>query len=605
MAPILGHGETQVLEEFWRKEKKNREGDSVEKTLKGQGVRAQQADVPLSARNATSTQLSASLIQRNAPLEITTSSPHSRPDHGNSSSKTGIASTKRDYWAEAAEKLQRTKPEVFQKLALAIHENSKTSETLEERIQQVLTESITAITDRQWRIKWGSRLNVSLRGVVDNVVKALIKFKDVGSAAASLDPVHAGLPWAAICVLLPLALNLSSQEQAAKSGLDKVSMILARYSAMEGVYIQQDGVKLTKTLEDLLVELYTKILEYQAVAACFFSKSSLGRYGRAIPKWDDFVGVLKEVQDLDSECVRVMQALEAEINKRSGKMLEGLFKLAEQILEKLQSQTERNEEIILWLSNVKYGGDHDRARRMLGSSYTKSGQWLLKGASYLDWKGSHHPHQHSSVFWLRGPVGTGKTSLTSIVIQEHLENLQLSTKERLVYFYCSEKEQPPTTSLEVFRSMLAQLSWSSDGLNVTEEIKNLYMSAHRLSGAGRPDNQQCVELMLALTSARLKVTIIIDALDECADPWTLLSSLKEISTNLSNTASFFFSSRMHIEVSKYFPDCITVGPGGNTEDIENYIKNEMAIPHQRLLGGNYPELEKRLSRVLTDRAQNM
>ncbi|KAK4691497.1 hypothetical protein P7C71_g5516, partial [Lecanoromycetidae sp. Uapishka_2] len=288
----------------------------------------------------------------------------------------GSITTKRDFWAEAGKKLGQLKPDVYQKLELAIQEGSNASGTLEERIRLDLSNKIAAITDRQWRIKWGARVNIPMRGLLEGVVKALEKFKDVGSAAASLDPVHAGLPLAAVCVLLPLILNLSSQEEPAKSGLDTISMIVARYAALESVYFQQDSIKLTKNFENTLVDLYAKILEYQAVAACFLGKRTLARYGSAIPKLDDFVGVLKEVQDLDEECIKLIQAIEAEAGRQSGRQLEKLFSLAEKVLAKLQSQCDMNEKIIDWLSDIEYGGDHDRARDTLGVSYAKSGEWF-------------------------------------------------------------------------------------------------------------------------------------------------------------------------------------------------------------------------------------
>ncbi len=439
----------------------------------------------------------------------------------------------------------------------------------------------------------GTRLNIPMRGLLENVVKTLEKFKDIGSAAASLDPIHAGLPWASICVLLPLVLNLSSQEHAANSGLDKISMILARYSAMESVHSHQDNIKLTMTVENALVDLYAKILEYQAVAGCFFSKRTLARYGRAVPKFDDFIGILKEVEDLDNDCTKLIKYLK----------LESILDKAEEMLAKLQSQSNMNEKAIQWLSGVNYGVDHDRARQKLGSTYTKTGQWLLQGTSYLNWKydGCLSP----SAFWLRGPVGTGKTSLTSIVIQEHLEELKASAQERLAYFYCSEREQPPTTSLEVIRSLLAQLSWNSDGVTIADAVKGLYTSANHISGAGRPDIEQCLDLVQIVASACPKVTIIIDALDECADSWTLLSSLEIVGKRLQNNIALFVSSRMNVAVSEYFPQCITIGPESNTGDIENYIQTEMAIPHQRLLEGNHSRLEQRLARVLTARSENM
>jgi hypothetical protein len=196
--------------------------------------------------------------------------------------------TRRDYWAGAGAKLRQSKPEIHEKLVLAIEEGSHSSGTLEERIRFVLSDSIATITDRQWRIRWGARLDVPMRGILAGVVKALEKFKDVGSAAASLDPTYARIPVAAICVLLPLALNLPNQEDAMKVGLDKIATIVTRYSAMEIAYTRQGDLSLSKNCEDAIVDLYTKILEYQAIAAAFLGKRTPGRYISAVVNPKDF-----------------------------------------------------------------------------------------------------------------------------------------------------------------------------------------------------------------------------------------------------------------------------------------------------------------------------
>ena len=43
---------------------------------------------------------------------------------------------------------------------------------------------------------------VVLRDQLNRLLKVVTVFKDVGNAAASLDPVHAGLPLAGFCVLM-------------------------------------------------------------------------------------------------------------------------------------------------------------------------------------------------------------------------------------------------------------------------------------------------------------------------------------------------------------------------------------------------------------------
>ena len=54
-----------------------------------------------------------------------------------------------------------------------------------------------------WKLPFKVRKHeVTLRDCLKEVVKALKLFKDVGSVIASLDRVHAGIPWAAVNVVL-------------------------------------------------------------------------------------------------------------------------------------------------------------------------------------------------------------------------------------------------------------------------------------------------------------------------------------------------------------------------------------------------------------------
>lgn len=146
-----------------------------------------------------------------------------------------VPEVRRNYWAEALDRLRESKPDVYRKLDSAIQDGTSTSGSLQERIGAVLTDHIEVITERQWRIKWGAR-NVPIRDLLESVTKALDTVKGVGSAAAALDPIHAGLPWAGVCVLLPLVLNFPGQEDAAKTGLDKIANIVTRYTVVEAVY---------------------------------------------------------------------------------------------------------------------------------------------------------------------------------------------------------------------------------------------------------------------------------------------------------------------------------------------------------------------------------
>ncbi|MCJ1251086.1 hypothetical protein MMC30_008317 [Trapelia coarctata] len=462
---------------------------------------------------------------------------------------------------------------------------------------------------RQTKPDIAKKLETLVEEAADRVVLALqVAIKEVAAPLSNLDPVHIGLP------LAGLLLNFSQQHEAAKVGFEKVMEIIARWLVIEANFNpeedeldaknslsrnslvtnkelagrnkekqQQFSIERRMAQRKALIGLYSKILEYQTIAASYFGRNTLERFGRAIPKLDDFVGLIKEITDLHLDCLQLFFLWELLSNTR--------FHAA-------KAQQEQDENLLRWISDYQYDADHDHAMRKLGSRYRKSGQWLLQHTAYQGWLNSI-----PSVFWLRGPVGTGKSSLMSIVVQDHLENLETAAKERLAYFYCSGKESPGP--IYVLQSLVAQLAWNSDGNTIAEPLRDNYAAANKISGGGKLDIERCIELIITLTEGCTKVTLFIDALDECEDSWSVVSSFYKIIEASSGNIRVFLTSRMQVEVDKVIQSCAIVGPEENINDVRSYIKTEVTCHSRRLLEGKRPDLEDRLVNVLSLRAGDM
>ena len=78
---------------------------------------------------------------------------------------------------------------------------SSVKEDLQTKVSSILSRNLNKMTSRQWSIKWKGKPR-QVRDQVDRIVKVVQVAKDSGSAAAGLDPIHAGLPWAGVCILL-------------------------------------------------------------------------------------------------------------------------------------------------------------------------------------------------------------------------------------------------------------------------------------------------------------------------------------------------------------------------------------------------------------------
>lgn len=71
----------------------------------------------------------------------------------------------------------------------------------EAQLNDLVNDKLSYMNERQWRISLGNK-SIEVRTQVDRILKIVTVAKDFGSSLASLDPIHAGLPWAGVCLLL-------------------------------------------------------------------------------------------------------------------------------------------------------------------------------------------------------------------------------------------------------------------------------------------------------------------------------------------------------------------------------------------------------------------
>ena len=245
-------------------------------------------------------------------------------------------------------------------------------------------------------------------------------------------------------------------------------------------------------------------------------------------------------------------------------------------------------------------------RASLGSRYANSGQWL---SLHVDqWLQS----RDSSVAWLCETVSTGKSCAVSTVVQHFTPRVATDTEHHVAYFYIFQKQVGRSESIDIFRCLISHLARSHDGASIAGPVKAMYdeRGRDRVSGRGKPSFEECVAILHELCDAWPRTTIIIDALDECLAPSEVLHGLGEVRTKATSTVQMFISSRMHISVPFYFPNCeqIHIEAGKNSGDIEKYVREEVnsgGSQKRRLLDGKRPDFEARLVQILIARAQGM
>ncbi|KAL2842090.1 ankyrin repeat-containing domain protein [Aspergillus pseudodeflectus] len=438
---------------------------------------------------------------------------------------------------------------------------------------------------RQWKLVFWHH-EIVVREKVDRIVQGFRLFEGIGSAIASLDPVHAGIPWAGVCALLQLVTNDSDQHGRLLDGLVFITDLVNFYIEAESFYLSQEVQRKP------FVDLYTLILEFQMLAAGYFAQNTAKRVARNVLLLDSWPEKLTGIEKKDMECRKRID-----------------LTMSKQIMKKLDAQSSRlNEDathaqtILQWISRVSVKDQHVFVRESkLGRAYWNTGRWLVGSQEWNDWI-----HGTSGIFYLEGGVGVGKSCLVSAVIEEHFR----ATLGRLAFFYCSKSVGGSFDAKTILRSILAQLSYSPSASAITSSIRKRYDERLSNVNGGDLSLRDCEDHILELTSQNRPTTIIIDALDECADNGTLLGSLKRIYSESSNVHLFFSSRPMHLKVMDYLeefsPTTITVIDQSKDEMLA-FIENEIRSPNRRLNSciNQLPELESKLRDALVQRAGAM
>ena len=541
--------------------------------------------------------------------------------HGISSIDRVVPAKKISYWQLAAEQLQKNEPKTYEALKELRGNKSCCSEVLPSEMVNIIQKQKRTMEERQWALPFRVRgREIKIRDQLDTVLKVLQMFKDFGSVLSNLDPVHVGIPWAGVNIILQGALNDSEQHSAALSGLAQVSPIVARYTEVEVMYIQETNTSLEKEFEDGIVSLYSEILKYQVAAACHCKRSTFQRFLRALPKLDDWNGMIENIKQKDADCRKMTRVFDSQdqrlvnfklqsLAEKNDKMMKAFLQTLQEIAEE---QKKENTRIPRWICHHVAGRDHQSilVQGKMGTEYAGSGQWLIRNPKFEEWASIESKHYSS--FWVCGPVGCGKSSLISCVIEWHLQRLSFDHLTQVAYFYCSrtkgEAQDRGTTPETVMSSIVSQLLWSPDGSGIAKRISNLYTS----SKYERPDEarlslDESANIVDELTKSWSQTTIIIDALDECSQPYPLLRALKKVVEGSAGRVRLFMSSRMNVEVSDVFVEVsrVDIQVEDTATDVYKYIWKELKESDRRLLKGREPELEDRMIATLNNRAQGM
>ena len=190
----------------------------------------------------------------------------------------------------------------------------------------------------------------------------------------------------------------------------------------------------------------------------------------------------------------------------------------------------------------------------------------------------------SSILWLHGIPGSGKSKLVSIVIEDAFRSFHHGFGPQPAYFYCSRNTAEPTRSdpEKILASIARQLSGFQTGQALLSPVTDLYERKEAEGFASGPlrADESCA-LISQLVERYPMVMIIVDALDECdlRKRRELLKALERILRDSSSLVKIFVSSRYDQDMVfrlQHYPN-LEVQSDRNGRDIAAFVESQTQL----------------------------
>ncbi|QYS94086.1 Pfs,NACHT and WD domain protein [Trichoderma simmonsii] len=452
----------------------------------------------------------------------------------------------------------------------------------------------------------------------DYAPRVISFIKAIGDIAIQFAPAPSEIIWSALKTVLQMSIAPGEEFAAILGCSEKVLSIVRRGKVYEVVYLNRANtfVPVQKDLERSLVDVYTKSLDLLAHVGQRLAEG-YQHILLAIVNPGEAKDLMASLIKSETDLITVARACEvvrsADVEKHMSTVLDSLSESFMQINDgvcDLLEEAEENEilDALESFSRIDFGEQHCiRAE----SRTVGTGEWLLQHRKFQEWE--HVPA--STILWLQGTMGVGKTFLASKVIDQFLPitgthyGHEPKDDQGLAFFYCNRGQPDLQNSLLILRSVVRQLfTFPRYSKMMKRRLIGLYHE-NKKNGL-KLGFDACEKQILELVNLYAQTTIILDGLDECDTESR--GELFEILVNLVKVAQrpvkIFFSSRREQDIVKQFraESIIEIDANDNRDDIEKFIEKKMdEIERRGLWESISKELKSEIKSTLCKGSEGM
>ncbi|QYT00330.1 hypothetical protein H0G86_007416 [Trichoderma simmonsii] len=488
-----------------------------------------------------------------------------------------------DLWDEAFRKVNDETQRWIKNHGLASLERAKSEDVI--NLIKEKSKSLFEEKGSPSKIEIGSQ-KILFREYVSDIITFLTT---AGDLAINFAPPQAGVPWAAAKALLRIPVKHIEQMAALAGTVQLFARIVQRGQVYEHLYnattADEESVS---NLRDALRDLYITALELLARSDALIDGGLVQQTLNAILRPEQASDLVSDLLMKEQKVSLEAQVCEASRSAKTGlktderikALLTNLDRLSMPIsridkgVDNLLEEVEKDklERLMDFISSEKFGRGHVTIKE---SRIEGTGDWLINHEGLRDWEAIP---SSSTLLCLKGTVGTGKTYLTSRLIDHIKQTLETSAHdEGFAFFYCNRSGPSMLDPLVVLRSFVRQLSYKAYRYN---HIQTSVIQKCRLAKQEGRDLSfgDCKELILGSLNLYPKTTLILDALDESEiSTYNLAEILVDLMERATKPVKVFISSRPGREYLKAFEDkcVITINSNNQKDDIEKFLRKTL------------------------------
>lgn len=283
------------------------------------------------------------------------------------------------------------------------------------------------------------------------------------------------------------------------------------------------------------------------------------------------------------EYKQILETLDTKVNK-----------ISSGVQDMRSRQLDRDHQVIFdWLTPFNYGSQQSDYFK---KSQQGTAQWFLESAEYRYWL-----DKNGKTLFCPGIPGAGKTTLSSIIINDLHTRFSDNPDIGIGYLYCNFRQEEEQTIDYLLAILVKQLS---RGRHYLPESVNSLHGKHK-KNATRPLVKELSATLQDLIGLYTKVFIIVDGLDECRALDDCRGKLLSEIFRLQDVSmiNLLATSRPIAEITKAFQQSPCLGIRAAKDDVILYVDRHIGM--LRPVVTTKPRLQELIKTVISDAADGM